>query len=102
MDLSEATEIEKLERDRICHPTWGPPLAMEDWLRRESRLRAHAWSRRAMRTWLLRGEGGQVLSSCETFAMASRLVRGGEERAGRTYGVASVFTEERLRGRGHA
>ncbi|HEY8210709.1 MAG TPA: N-acetyltransferase, partial [Myxococcaceae bacterium] len=68
----------------------------------EARLRAHPWSRQAMRTWLLRGEGGQVLSSCETFSMASRLVRDREEDAGHTYGVASVFTEEPLRGRGHA
>jgi GNAT domain-containint protein/GNAT acetyltransferase-like protein len=98
MQLTDATEEEKVARDRLTHAPWGAPLDMDSWLHREAQLRAHRWSKAAMRTWFLRGEGGEVLSSCETFAMASTA---GSE-AGTTYGVASVFTEERLRGRGHA
>lgn len=96
MELSEASEEEKVARDLLTHAPWGAPLDLDSWLRRERRLRAHPWSA-GMRTWFLR-EGGEVLSSCETFAMRSTA---GSE-AGTSYGVASVFTEERHRGRGHA
>lgn len=98
MELTEATEEEKVARDRLLHAPWGAPLSLDAWLRRERRLRAHPWSRAGMRTWFLRGEGGEVLSSCETFAMTSTA----SSEAGTTWGVASVFTEDRLRGRGHA
>jgi len=98
VELTGATEEEKVARDRLTHAPWGSPLDLDSWLRREARLRAHPWSRAAMRTWFLRGDGGEVLSSCETFAMKSTAGSG----AGTAYGVASVFTEERLRGRGHA
>ena len=98
MELTGAAEEEKVARDRLTHAPWGSPLDMDSWLRREARLRAHPWSRAAMRTWFLRGEGGEVLSSCETFTMKSTA----GSAAGTTYGVASVFTEDRLRGRGHA
>src|SRR5439155_22422420 len=78
------------------------PLDLRDWVQREARLRAHPWSARAMRTWFLRGDGGEVLSSCETFSMGSALRGGGQVQQGRAYGVASVLTEAHLRGRGHA
>jgi hypothetical protein len=65
---------------------------------REARLRAHAWSRRVMRSWLLVGDGSDVLASCETYRRKS-LASGGE---GSTWAVASVFTERALRCRGHA
>jgi len=102
VELTLATEEEKRRRDLLTFAPWGSPLTIEGWLRREDRLRAHPWSARAMRTWLLRGEGGEVLSSCETFRMSSALRAGGDRRDGHAYGVASVFTEDRLRGRGYA
>lgn len=52
-----------------------------------------------MRSWHLVDALGQVLSSCESFRMAS-VVDGAP--AGPAFGIASVFTEARLRGRGHA
>jgi hypothetical protein len=54
-----------------------------------------------MKTWLL-VEGSQVLSSCETFQMESVLQIGRETFPGQVFGIASVFTEEGLRGRGYA
>jgi hypothetical protein len=50
-----------------------------------------------MQSWLYR-EGAAVLASCETFRMRSFAAGVG----GRSYGVASVYTEPALRGRGHA
>jgi hypothetical protein len=51
-----------------------------------------------MTTWLLCDRDGSVLSSCETYRMTS--VSAGS--TGSTHAVASVFTEPRLRGGGHA
>ena len=50
-----------------------------------------------MTTWLYVDEG-QVLSSCETFRMDSFL----DGVRGSSFGVASVYTEPALRGRGYA
>ncbi len=96
--LREATEIEKLERDRLTASVWGRGLAsVDDFLERERVLRAHSFAARCMRTWLLT-EGAAVLASCETFE-----VRGWRDgRPGRAFVVASVFTEPSLRGKGHA
>lgn len=94
-----ATDSQKRERDLLTHAAWGQRLSVEDYGRREIRLRAHPWCADAMTTWLWRDDAGSVLASCETFRMRS-FVRGGS--ASVTFGVASVFTEERLRGHGHA
>jgi hypothetical protein len=94
--IDRASEAEKVQRDELTHEEWGAGLSLPEYLAREQRLRAHPWSK-GMATWLLRGERGEVLSSCETFRMDSAL---GER--GSTYAVASVFTEKRLRGKGHA
>jgi len=51
-----------------------------------------------MRTWLLCGDTGEVLSSCETFRMSSS----NQCQNGWTHAVASVFTEPALRGRRYA
>ena len=100
--LALASEDEQRHRDLLTFAPWGPPLTLEQYLRREVRLRGHRWPARAMRTWFLRDERGGVLSSCETFRMASSVRAGGERLQGAAYGIASVFTEDRLRGRGHA
>ncbi len=49
-----------------------------------------------MATWVRVEGSGEVLASCETFRMNS------QSATGYTYGIASVFTEPRLRGQGHA
>ena len=102
MHLVVASEQEKQARDPLAWAEWGARLGVEQFLVREERLRAHAWSREGMQTWLWRGAEGEVLSSCETFRMRSFLGPVDRREEGVTFGVASVLTEPRLRGRGHA
>jgi hypothetical protein len=103
MRLELATEEEKLSRDALTHEAWGNPLSVSDWAERERRLRAHRWSREEMTTYFLRADDGAVLSSCETFRMHSWVAPSESAREpGFTWGVASVYTERALRGRGHA
>jgi GNAT superfamily N-acetyltransferase len=96
--LKLATEEQKRARDALNYEAWGMLLTREQYGAREERLRAHAWSRDALTSWLLVDHDGQVLSSCEAYRMES-FVQGS---AGTTWGVASVFTERRLRGKGYA
>jgi GNAT superfamily N-acetyltransferase len=103
MRILLATDEQKIERDLLAHEAWGQGLSPEGFAERERRLRAQAWASEVMLTWLLVDEGGEVLASCETFRMESALhPKGGDPIAGSTYGVASVFTEPKLRGRGYA
>jgi hypothetical protein len=95
-ELVLASDAEKRERDRYAWEAWGQRLSVAEFVSREERLRAHPWAR-GMNTWLY-VEDGKVLSSCETFRMDSFL----DGRAGVTFGVASVYTEPELRGRGYA
>jgi GNAT superfamily N-acetyltransferase len=99
-----ATEAEMLERDWLTHVEWGQLLTPADYVEREKRLRDHPWSRETFLSWLFVDERGAVLSSCETYQMRSFLHEGraGAPEEGVTYGVASVFTEPALRGRGYA
>jgi GNAT superfamily N-acetyltransferase len=97
MRLFEASDAEKVARDRLTASAWGRHLTESQFLAREAALRSHAFGR-AMRTWLWRDESGAVLSSCETFQVP--YLRGGRSAHGVL--IASVFTEERLRGQGHA
>jgi GNAT superfamily N-acetyltransferase len=103
MHLLLATGAQKTERDAVTYVEWGPPLTREGYAVREHRLRAHPWARAGMQTWLLCDEAGSVLASCETFRTRS-VLRAGEEAPvpGDSFAIASVFTEERLRGRGYA
>jgi predicted N-acetyltransferase YhbS len=96
MQLRLATDAEKVARDRVTFPEWGTRLSLEQYLEREAVLRAHPFSR-GMRTWLLL-EGADVLASCETFDNVSCV--GADP--GVTWSIASVYVEERHRGRGHA
>ena len=103
MHLVLATEAQKAERDRVTHSVWGSPLTVAQFHEREVRLRAHPWCREGMRTWLLCEDDGRVLASCESFHNTSHLMGpDGEYSAGDSFSIASVFTEEALRGQGHA
>jgi GNAT superfamily N-acetyltransferase len=93
-----ANDEQKLARDAVTHEAWGMLLTPEAYVAREVRLRAHAWSRGALLTWLLVDDHGHVLASCETYRMLSRL----RAESGSSWAVASVFTERELRGRGYA
>jgi hypothetical protein len=97
-----ADEAQKRARDGLTAAAWGEGLSLEAYLRREDRLRAVAVPRLGMRTWFLVGAGDPVLSSCETFTLPSVVREERTETWGHGYGVASVFTEPALRGRGHA
>jgi GNAT superfamily N-acetyltransferase len=85
------------ERDRLNYPVWGPPLSEAGYLAREQRLWRHPFARAGMRVWLLM-EGGRPVASCESYAVPAAC-RG---VTGTGHGIASVFVEEALRGRGHA
>ncbi|MEO6953145.1 MAG: GNAT family N-acetyltransferase [Polyangia bacterium] len=95
-----ASPAERITRDRLTHAEWGQRLSIDEFVQREERLRATAWARSAMQTWLLvpRDDRTRVLASLETFRVRSR--HDGAE--GWSYEVASVFTEPALRGQGHA
>lgn len=96
--LVEASDSDKRARDLLTAQAWGQQLTSEQFLQREAGLRAHAFAKQHMRTWLWVDAAGAVLSSCETFEVPAR--RG--SRSGRAFVIASVFTEPSLRGKGHA
>lgn len=97
MHIRLANDNEKIERDRLAFDAWGKPLSMDQFLERERRLRQCPWAAGRMQTWVAE-EDGAIVSSCETFRMDSRL----KGDRGSTYGIASVYTEQRFRGRGFA
>lgn len=84
-------------RDTLNHAVWGGGLSLPQFLAREATLWQHPFSQRGLRLWLLR-DSDEVLASCETYAVRCQSAG----RSGLAHGVASVFVEERLRGRGHA
>lgn len=96
------TPAELAAIDRITFASWGGGLTLEQYLGRERRLRACAYSR-GLRQWLLR-EGSEVLASCESYAVPFVLAGpdGTPHKTGLGHGIASVYVEDRLRGRGYA
>ena len=103
MRLILATDAQKAERDAVNYPAWGPPLTVEGYVAREQRMRGHPWARAELKTWLLCAQSGEALASCETYRTDSFLRRAdGTLEPGDSFAIASVFTEERLRGKGYA
>lgn len=103
LDIARVDERHAI--DRLTHEAWGQRLTEEEFAKREVRLRSQRWAREAMTTWVLRGEGGRPVASCETLRMESFLedpARPGVRSLGSTYAVASVFVPPELRGRGYA
>lgn len=98
MRLVEADDKQKRQRDELTYVEWGQKLSLHQFLAREQKLRATAWTRAGMQTWFYVDEAGQVLSSCETFRMDSLCA----DQPGHAYAIASVFTEESRRGKGYA
>jgi hypothetical protein len=96
-ELRLGTPEEKAALDAASHVAWGGGLPIREHLAREARLRDTAWSRGALSTWVWEGDEG-VLASCETYAVPSAV----EGSGGLTWAVASVFTPEARRGKGHA
>lgn len=98
MRLLLATEAQRRERDLVTASAWGQGLTVDQFLARERRLRAHPWAARALRSWWWVDAGGVLLSSCETFDAAATC----DGAPGVAHVIASVFTEPRFRGGGHA
>lgn len=88
------------ERDRATFEAWGGPLSLESYRSKVARLRSHAWPRAVLAEWLLCREDGDVLCSCETYRMESRVKD--DPRPGHAYGIGSVYTEPRHRRKGYA
>lgn len=88
--------------DRLTFASWGGGLTLPQYLARERRLRGCAYSRGLVQ-WVLR-EGSELLASCETYAVpfVHSAPDGTRRREGLGHGVASVYVEERLRGKGYA
>ena len=103
MHLELANESQRLERDAVTYAAWGSPLSLEGYCERERRLRSRPWPRAELKMWLLCAEDGSALASCESYRTDSflRSPHGGLV-PGDSFAIASVFTEERLRGRGYA
>jgi len=93
--LIQADSKQQRERDQLTFPEWGQSLRLDQFLKREQRLRAHPWAASGMKTWFLLDSRGEVLSSCETFKMTC-------VNEGIAQGIASVYTEPRFRKRGYA
>jgi len=103
MRLVLASPEQQTERDAVTYSAWGTPLTLQGYRQREQRLRGHPWSRAELKVWLLCAEQGEVLASCENYRMDSFLrAADGTLSPGDSFAIASVFTEERLRGRGYA
>jgi GNAT superfamily N-acetyltransferase len=103
MHLVLANDEQQEARDAVTYSAWGSPLTLEGYMQRENRLRGHPWSRAELKMWLLCAEPGEVLASCETYRTDSFLrAPDGTLSPGDSFAIASVFTEERLRGRGYA
>lgn len=98
MKLLRATAAQQLARDDASYPAWGSGLTLASFKERERRLRSHSWAKRTMSSWFWVDDSNQILSSCETFIDTARI----GSRRGLAATIASVFTEERHRGRGHA
>jgi GNAT superfamily N-acetyltransferase len=103
MRLVLATDAQRTERDIVTYAAWGSPLSLEGYIEREQRMHAHPWSRAELKTWLLCLDDGEAVSSCETYRVESfQRAPDGVLTAGDSFAIASVFTEERLRGQGYA
>lgn len=98
MKLIEANAAQQLERDSLTWHAWGAGLTAPQFIERERRLREHAWSRRTMKSYWWVDADGAPLSSCELFTDEAHV----GTRRGVVGVIASVFTEEKLRGHGHA
>eukprot|EP00899_Mesostigma_viride_P015473 jgi/Mesvir1/23927/Mv10702-RA.2 len=100
MRLGKALDNETRVACRKLHRVeWGKTLTLEQYLEREDRLASHPWSQKALTSWVLTGSDGELLSQLETYRMEATCP--GHDRT-TAFGIASVFTEEKHRGKGYA
>lgn len=97
--LRESTFEEYLKILSINFQSWGHPLSLKDYIDRE--LTLGKLSEDVRQHWvLMRGE--EILASCETYKSPVVAKIEGQIVNGYSYGVASVFVFEQLRGHGYA
>ena len=90
---------EVLALDLQTFPAWGSQLTNAQYLLRERVLRATAFSRRGLWTWILQKDG-EAVASCETYE--TPLGRRGQAAAGIAHGIASVYVPPAHRGNRYA
>lgn len=108
--LVSPTEDEKTQTWTMNHVEWGGALSLEDYLVREPYLAAIPLAENGgMRYWILTdstpASGNRpVLASCETLRKKVLVSdpKTGEVREDIGYGIASVYTNPKLRGRRYA
>lgn len=96
-ELRLVGEQERRGLDAASFAEWGGGLALGAHLERERALRDTPWSRASLSTWVWEA-GEERLASCETYAVPSSV----EGVVGVSWEIASVFTPEASRGKGHA
>lgn len=96
-ELRLVGEEVRRELDEASFVEWGGGVPLATHLEREQALRDTAWARGSLSTWVWEADG-ERLASCETYAVPSQV----DGVAGTTWEIASVFTPEAHRGRGHA
>lgn len=101
-DAEAQVPAEVVSLDELTYASWGPPLTLPQYLKRERIMRAVPFSR-GLRTWMLR-DGEALLASCESFEVPLFIAgpRRKTPRRGVVHGIASVYVETKLRGRGLA
>ncbi len=109
--LTQPTAAEREKVWTLTHTTWGSALSLADYLEREAYLTTVPLAKDGGIThWILTDgsppsspSGRPMLSSCETLRKrAVACAPGGEVRDGVAHGIASVFTDPAMRGRGYA
>ena len=99
--VREATVDEEVARCAAWRCLWAKDLALPELLEREARLRAHPWSARARFRVLVLVDADApdvLLCSCDSYEVDAQL----DGTSVIVVLVASLFTEEHLRGRGFA
>lgn len=109
--LTHPTPAERLRIWSQTHPMWGTAMPHDDYLRREEYLTTVPLAKDGGIThWILTDgslppDARPILSSCESLrkrAVACGPAPAARVRDGYAHGIASVFTEPQLRGKGYA
>ena len=97
--LRESTPEEYLKIISINFQSWGHPLSPKEYIDREHILAE--LSKDVRQHWVLM-RSDEILASCETYKRPLVAKIEGQIVNGYSYGVASVFVFEELRGNGYA
>ncbi|KAI8810576.1 hypothetical protein BJ742DRAFT_800907 [Cladochytrium replicatum] len=110
------SRVEVLFTNQLCYPSWGAPkLSPLEFLDREQTLLFESFADKHFTSWVLVdasvspletsvSSSEEILSACETFEREAwvRLPGSPDLRRIRIHAIASVYTSEPHRGKGHA